>query len=95
MLRLQLASCQYGSEATFGCFYELSSFFFKRIFASLVQISDDIKDAIVYLDAGSTECFEFLGAFSLLFELGAHAICSLEKVSPLDKVCVIILDMLI
>ncbi|XP_031092110.1 sec1 family domain-containing protein MIP3 [Ipomoea triloba] len=53
---------------------------------SIRHISDDIKDAIVYLDAGSTECFEFLGAFSLLFELGAHAICSLEKVSPLDKV---------
>nr|GMD36747.1 sec1 family domain-containing protein MIP3 [Ipomoea batatas] len=52
---------------------------------SIRHISDDIKDAIVYLDAGSTECFEFLGAFSLLFELGAHAICSLEKVSPLDK----------
>ncbi|OIS99059.1 PREDICTED: sec1 family domain-containing protein MIP3 [Nicotiana attenuata] len=53
---------------------------------SIRHISDEIRDAIVYLDAGSTESFEFLGAFSLLLELGAHAICSLEKMSPLDKV---------
>ncbi|KAK4364047.1 hypothetical protein RND71_015405 [Anisodus tanguticus] len=53
---------------------------------SIGQISDEIRDAIIYLDAGCTESFEFLGAFSLFLELGAHAICSLEKMSPLDKV---------
>ncbi|MCD9639086.1 Sec1 domain-containing protein mip3 [Datura stramonium] len=53
---------------------------------SIRQMSDEIRDAIIYLDAGCTESFEFLGAFSLLLELGAHAICSLEKMSPLDKV---------
>ncbi|CAH9126948.1 unnamed protein product [Cuscuta epithymum] len=53
---------------------------------SISQISDDIKDAIVYLDAGSTESFQLLGAFSLLYELGAYSICSLEKSSPLDEV---------
>lgn len=53
---------------------------------SIRQMSDEIRDAIIYLDAGCTESFEFLGAFSLFLELGAHAICSLEKMSPLDKV---------
>lgn len=52
----------------------------------VVQISDDIKDAIIYLDAGCTESFQFLGAFPLLLELGARAVCSLEKTSPLDEV---------
>ncbi|RAL45273.1 hypothetical protein DM860_014683 [Cuscuta australis] len=58
----------------------------KCCFDSIAQISDDIKGAIIYLDAGSTESFQLLGAFSLLYELGAYAICSLEKTSPLDKV---------
>ncbi|XP_059301283.1 sec1 family domain-containing protein MIP3 isoform X1 [Lycium ferocissimum] len=53
---------------------------------SIKQISDEIRDAIIYLDAGCTESFEILGAFTLFLELGAHAICSLEKMSPLDKV---------
>lgn len=53
---------------------------------SIRQISDEIRDAIIYLDAGCTESFEYVGAFSLFLELGAHAICSLEKMSPLDKV---------
>ncbi|KAL3848739.1 hypothetical protein ACJIZ3_010621 [Penstemon smallii] len=53
---------------------------------SIRQISDDIKDAIVYLDAGSTESFQFLGAFPLFLELGALAVCSLENMSSLDKV---------
>lgn len=53
---------------------------------SIRQISDDIKDAIVYLDAGCTESFQFLGAFPLLLELGARAVCSLEKTSTLDEV---------
>ncbi|PHU04030.1 Sec1 family domain-containing protein MIP3 [Capsicum chinense] len=53
---------------------------------SIRQMSDEIRDAIIYLDSGCTESFEYLGAFSLFLELGAHAICSLEKISPLDKV---------
>lgn len=55
-------------------------------FPVIVQISEDIKDAVVYLDAGCTESFQLLGAFPLLLELGVHAICSLENISPLDVV---------
>ncbi|KAL2496954.1 Sec1 family domain-containing protein MIP3 [Forsythia ovata] len=53
---------------------------------SIRQISDDIKDAIVYLDAGSTESFQFIGAFPLFMQLGARAVCSLENMSTLDRV---------
>lgn len=53
---------------------------------SIRQTSDNIKDAIVYLDAGSTESFQFLGAFPLLLELGARGVCSLENMSVVDKV---------
>ncbi|XP_057792354.1 sec1 family domain-containing protein MIP3 [Salvia miltiorrhiza] len=53
---------------------------------SIRQASENIKDAIVYLDAGSAESFQFLGAFPLLLELGARAICSLESMSVVDKV---------
>lgn len=52
----------------------------------VLQISDDIKDAIIYLDAGSTESFQFIGAFPLFLELGARAVCSLENMSILDGV---------
>ncbi|KZV28276.1 hypothetical protein F511_28254 [Dorcoceras hygrometricum] len=52
---------------------------------SIRQISDNIKDAIVFLDAGSAESYQFLGAFPLFFELGAVSVCSLENVSSLDK----------
>ncbi|KAL8131869.1 hypothetical protein AgCh_007686 [Apium graveolens] len=52
----------------------------------IVQISEDLKDAIIYLDAGCTESFQLLGAFPLLLELGVHAVCSLESMSPLDVV---------
>lgn len=55
-------------------------------FPVIVQISEDIKDAVVYLDAGCTESFQLLGAFPLLLEIGVHAICSLENISPLDVV---------
>ncbi|KAI7987720.1 Sec1 family domain-containing protein MIP3 [Camellia lanceoleosa] len=48
------------------------------------EISEHIEDATVYLDAGCTESFEFLGAYPLLLELGAHAVCSLENMSSLD-----------
>ncbi|CAA0832707.1 Sec1 family domain-containing protein MIP3 [Striga hermonthica] len=50
------------------------------------QLSENIEDAIVYLDAGSSESFEFLGAFPLFLELGARAVCSLENISTLEKV---------
>ncbi|XP_057467029.1 sec1 family domain-containing protein MIP3 [Actinidia eriantha] len=53
---------------------------------SIRQISEHIEGAIVYLDAGCTESFQFLGAYPLLLELGAHAICSLENMSSLDMV---------
>ncbi|KAH6780680.1 vesicle docking protein [Perilla frutescens var. hirtella] len=53
---------------------------------SIRQTSENIKDAIVYLDAGSTESFQFLGAFPLLLELGAQGVCSLENMSVIDKV---------
>lgn len=53
---------------------------------SIRQISDNIKDAIVYLDAGSSESFQFLGAFPLFLELGARGVCSLENVSAVDEV---------
>ncbi|GER56463.1 hypothetical protein STAS_34190 [Striga asiatica] len=50
------------------------------------QLSESIKDAIVYLDAGSSESFQILGAFPLFLELGARAVCSLENISTLEKV---------
>ncbi|CAN6295337.1 unnamed protein product [Urochloa humidicola] len=53
---------------------------------SIRQIRDEIADTIVYVDAGTLEAFQFIGAFSLLFELGARAVCSLENASPLDAV---------
>ncbi|KAK9284239.1 hypothetical protein L1049_023408 [Liquidambar formosana] len=53
---------------------------------SISQISDHIEDAILYLDAGCTESFKFLGAFPLLLELGVRAVCSLENMCSLDMV---------
>lgn len=53
---------------------------------SLHQISEQLEGAIVYLDAGCAESFQFLGAFPLLLEHGARAICCLENMSPLDMV---------
>ncbi|KAL7166527.1 hypothetical protein ACSBR2_037237 [Camellia fascicularis] len=50
------------------------------------EISEHIEDATVYLDARCTESFEFLGAYPLLLELGAHAVCSLENMSSLDMI---------
>ncbi|XP_027345976.1 sec1 family domain-containing protein MIP3 isoform X2 [Abrus precatorius] len=52
----------------------------------LFQISEDIEGAIVYLDAGSTESFQFIGAYPVLLDLGARAICSLENMCALDVV---------
>ncbi|OEL27419.1 Sec1 family domain-containing protein MIP3 [Dichanthelium oligosanthes] len=53
---------------------------------SIRQIGDEIADTIVYVDAGTLEAFQFIGAFPLLVELGARAVCSLENTSPLDAV---------
>ncbi|KAL5700434.1 hypothetical protein ACHQM5_025877 [Ranunculus cassubicifolius] len=58
----------------------------KSCFDSIRQISDDIKDAVVYLDAGCTEAFQFLGAYPLLLELNARAVCSLQNISSLHTV---------
>ncbi|KAJ7981586.1 Sec1 family domain-containing protein MIP3 [Quillaja saponaria] len=53
---------------------------------SIKQISDHIEGAILYLDAGSTESFHFMGAYPLLLELGPRAVCSLENMTSLDVV---------
>lgn len=58
----------------------------KCVLDSIRQNADDIREAIVYLDAGCSESFQMVGAFSLLLELGARAVCNLEKVSPFDQV---------
>nr|XP_043610440.1 sec1 family domain-containing protein MIP3 [Erigeron canadensis] len=50
---------------------------------SITQISDQLKGAIIYLDAGSTQSFKFLGAFPLLLDLGVIGVCSLENMSSL------------
>ncbi|XAR49536.1 hypothetical protein NMG60_11032773 [Bertholletia excelsa] len=53
---------------------------------SIRQISEHIEGATIYLDAGCTESFQFLGAYPLLLELGVHNVCSLENMSSLDMV---------
>lgn len=53
---------------------------------SLHQISEHLEGATVYLDAGCTESFQFLGAIPLLLEHGVRAICSLENMSPIEMV---------
>lgn len=58
----------------------------KSCIDSIRQISEHIQGAIVYLDAGSTESFQFIGAYEVLLELGARAICSLENMCALDVV---------
>lgn len=50
------------------------------------QIEEDVKDAIVYIDAGCTESFQLAGAFPLFLELGARSVCSLENMTSLDAV---------
>ncbi|KAL6141184.1 hypothetical protein ACLB2K_059474 [Fragaria x ananassa] len=56
----------------------------KSCLDSITQISEHIEGAVVYLDAGSTESFQFIGAFPLLLNHGVRAICSLENMSSLD-----------
>ncbi|KAE9586279.1 hypothetical protein Lal_00000982 [Lupinus albus] len=56
----------------------------KSCIDSITQISEYVEGAIVYLDAGSTESFQFIGAYPLLLNHGARAICSLENMSSFD-----------
>ncbi|PON39258.1 Sec1-like protein [Parasponia andersonii] len=58
----------------------------KTCLDSLRQISEHIDGAVVYLDAGSTESFQFMGAFPVLLDLGARAVCSLENMCSFDLV---------
>lgn len=51
---------------------------------SIHQISEEIADSVLYLDAGCLEAFQFIGAFPLLLELGVRSVCSLENMSSLD-----------
>lgn len=53
---------------------------------SIHQISEHLEGATVYLDAGCTESFQFLGAVPLLLEHGVRAICCLESMSSLETV---------
>ncbi|KAL0769853.1 hypothetical protein YC2023_048432 [Brassica napus] len=53
---------------------------------SIREIEQDVKDAIVYIDAGCTESFQLAGAFPLFLELGARSVCSLENMTSLDAV---------
>lgn len=45
---------------------------------------EDVKDALVYMDAGAGEAFHFLGGLSSLLAFGPRAVCSLENVSAKD-----------
>ncbi|XP_073009516.1 sec1 family domain-containing protein MIP3 [Typha latifolia] len=56
----------------------------KSCLDSIRQVSDWISEAILYLDDGCLETFQFIGAFPLLLELGVRAVCNLENMSPLD-----------
>ncbi|KAK1562103.1 hypothetical protein Q3G72_006345 [Acer saccharum] len=51
---------------------------------SIKQMSEHIEGAILYLDSGCTESFQYMGAFPVLLDLGARAVCSLENMSSLD-----------
>ncbi|KAJ4729648.1 Sec1 family domain-containing protein MIP3 [Melia azedarach] len=53
---------------------------------SIKEISEHIEGAVLYLDSGCTESFQFVGAFPVLLDLGVRAVCSLENMSPLDAV---------
>ncbi|XP_062007791.1 sec1 family domain-containing protein MIP3 [Rosa rugosa] len=58
----------------------------KSCLDSISQISEQIEGSVLYLDAGSTESFQYIGAFPLLLNHGVRAICSLENMSSLDAV---------
>ncbi|KAK1562574.1 hypothetical protein Q3G72_014270 [Acer saccharum] len=48
-------------------------------------MSEHIEGAILYLDSRCTESFQYMGAFPVLLDLGARAVCSLENMSSLDS----------
>lgn len=56
----------------------------KHCLDSINQISEHIGGAILYLDAGCTESFQFMGAFPMLLDLEVRAVCSLENMCALD-----------
>ncbi|KAH7533212.1 hypothetical protein FEM48_Zijuj04G0106100 [Ziziphus jujuba var. spinosa] len=56
----------------------------KTCLDSISQISEHIEGSILYLDAGSSESFQLMGAFPVLLNLGVRAICSLENMCSLD-----------
>eukprot|EP00257_Ricinus_communis_P018030 XP_015576615.1 sec1 family domain-containing protein MIP3 [Ricinus communis] len=58
----------------------------KACIDSINQISEHIEGALLYLDSGCTESFQFAGIFPTLLELGARAVCSLENMCSLDAV---------
>ncbi|WCJ18036.1 hypothetical protein M5689_000417 [Euphorbia peplus] len=58
----------------------------KAFLDSITHMSEDIEDAILYLDSGCTESFHFAGVFPVLLELGVRAVCSLENMCALDAV---------
>ncbi|KAK9906217.1 hypothetical protein M0R45_002717 [Rubus argutus] len=58
----------------------------KSCLDSISQISEHIEGSVLYLDAGSTESFQYIGAFPLLLNHGVRAICSLENMCSLDAV---------
>ncbi|XP_058007351.1 sec1 family domain-containing protein MIP3 isoform X2 [Hevea brasiliensis] len=49
-------------------------------------MSEHIEGAILYLDSGCTESFQFAGGFPILLDLGVRAVCSLENLCSLDVV---------
>lgn len=58
----------------------------KTCLESIRQISEHIEGSIIYLDAGSTESFQFMGALPVLLDLGVRAVCSLENMCSLEQV---------
>ncbi|KAJ8755692.1 hypothetical protein K2173_022635 [Erythroxylum novogranatense] len=56
----------------------------KSCLDSISHLAEHLEGALVYLDSGCTESFQFIGAFPLLLDYGACAVCSLENMSPLD-----------
>ncbi|CAN1351967.1 Sec1 family domain-containing protein MIP3 [Linum perenne] len=58
----------------------------KSCLDSIRQMGEHLEDAIIYLDSGCTESFQYAGAFPVLLDLGVRAVCSLENMSSLDAV---------
>ncbi|CAL1394188.1 unnamed protein product [Linum trigynum] len=58
----------------------------KSCLDSITQMAEHLEGAIIYLDSGCTESFQFAGAFPVFLDLGVRAVCSLENMSSLDAV---------